>query len=248
MGSGPTGTAARTTDPNRLRRVRPLLVLHTAVRLAILLLLVGCSAQLGPDRDRVGDDDGKGDNGLAPDAALAPTPDATPTPAAVVDNACGVATDHGDLGTIAGQARSALQEGSTTQRVGTVSTLIPQTDAQAAPDYIVVELWDNYGVFAGGAARTGTFQLTGNEANYNTCGVCLVQLANVTNNTAAKLLLATSGTVTVTSVATATGQTMQVSVSNASFVEIAATDTGYQTVAGSSCPSPISNVGLSGTL
>ena len=41
---------------------------------------------------------------------------------------------------------------------------------------------------------------------------------------------------------------MQLTVSNASFVEIASTDTGYQAVAGSSCPSPISNVGLSGTI
>lgn len=191
------------------------------------------------------DDD---DETLPPDAAIAPTPDAPPEPAVVADNACGVAADHGDLGSISGQAGSALQEGSTTLRVGSLAAVIPRTDAQGAPDLIVVELWDDFGIFAGGAVRTGTFQLTGSETSYDTCGICVLQLANYANDTAAKLLLATSGTVTVTSVATAAGQTMQLSVSNASFVEIASTDTGYQTVAGSSCPSPISNVGLTGTL
>lgn len=218
------------------------------MRLAISLLLVGCSAQLGPANG--GGGGGKEDD-FGPDAAVIVTADAQvdAAPVQVADNTCGVASTHGDLGTVAGQARSAVQEG-TSRRVGIVSAATPATAAQAAPDVIVVQLWDNYGPFAGGAARTGTFQLTGTELDYDTCGVCVLQLANVANNTPAKLLFATAGTVTVTSVGTTAGQTIQLSISNASFVEIVE-DTingGYRSVAGSTCTSPITNVVLSGTI
>lgn len=219
------------------------------MRSALLLLLVGCSAQLGPaSGGGGGKDDG---DGMSPDAAVVLPPDAAPADGTTVvaDNACGVASTLGDLGSLAGQAGSALQGGSTTQRVGYVSAPTPMTAAQATPDIVMVELWDNFGVFAGGAARTGTFQITGSETDYDTCGTCVLVLANLANNTPAKLLLATSGTVTIMSVATTAGQTSQLSVSNASFVEIAADANGaYQTVAGSNCPSPLANVGLSDTI
>lgn len=220
------------------------------VRSALLLfVLVGCSAQLGPAS---GGADGKGDgNGTGPDAAVVSSPDAAPTDGSTVvaDNACGVTATLGDLGNLTGVAGSALQQGSTTQRVGFVSAPTPMSAAQPAPDYLTVELWDNFGVFAGGAARTGTFQITGSETDYDTCGACVLVLANVANDTPSKLLLATSGSVTITSVATAAGQTLQLSLSNASFVEIAADANGaYASVAGSSCPSPISSVGLSDTI
>ena len=68
------------------------------------------------------------------------------------------------------------------------------------------------------------------------------------NNTPAKLLLATAGTVTVTSIATAAGETTEVDVANASFVEITyVQDQGYQSVTTSSCPSPIAHATLRGT-
>jgi hypothetical protein len=177
--------------------------------------------------------------------------DAAPAdgPTLVADNACGVASDHGDLGSLMGQAGSVLQDATTTNRIHYISAPTPLTAAQAAPDIIVVELWDTFGAFAGGVARTGTFQIAGAETDYDTCGLCVLMLANYANDTPAKLLLATSGTVTVTSIGTGAGQTTQVGVSNASFVEITSVpDMGYQPVASSNCPSPISKAALSATL
>jgi hypothetical protein len=218
------------------------------MRAAILLALAGCSAQLGPGGGN-GTTEEDADEGLAPDAAVI-LPDAAPDAVAVApDNACGVASSYGALGDIRGEAGSDLQDPAVTERVGFVFAPTPDTAMQDAPDFLIVELWDGYGPFAGGAARTGTFQITGEDTDYDTCGVCVRLLANFVNDAAAKELLATSGTVTVTSVATATGQTMQVSLSNVSFVEISFDATaGYQTVAGSTCPSPITSVGLTGTI
>jgi hypothetical protein len=206
-------------------------------------MIVGCGAELGPIAD-----DGAS---LRPDAGRAQAQDASADgPAAVTENACGLALDHGALGSLGADADSALQEGSTTARVESLEAVIPRTDAQGTPDLIVIELWDGYGVFAGGAVRTGTIEITGTETDYDTCGACVLQFANVANDTPAKLLLATSGTITVTAVGTGAGQMTRVSLSNASFVEIApdTTNGGYQTVAGSSCRSPISTVELSGTI
>jgi hypothetical protein len=170
-------------------------------------------------------------------------------PAVAMDNACGIASDQGNLGTLTGTAGSQPQASGSTQRVSWVSAATPTTATTAAPDFVVVELWDNYGAFAGGAARTGTFTISGAETDYDTCGVCVVMAANVTNNTPTKLLLATAGTVTVTSIGTAAGQMTQATVSNASFVEIAEVpNQGFQTVMGSNCTSPISSGELRGTL
>jgi hypothetical protein len=214
------------------------------VRFALLLVLVGCAARLGGGTSDEG-------GGLSPDAAVVKQPDAAQQPDApsvAVDNACGVASMQGDLGSLTGPAGVATQ-GTTTQKVYFVGAPTSLTASQATPDVLQVELWDGYGVFAGGAAQTGTFTISGDETDYDTCGVCVLMLANVANNTPAKLLAATSGTVTVTSIGSAAGQTTQVTVSNASFVEIVSvTDQGYQAVTTSNCPSPISNAGLSGTI
>lgn len=180
-----------------------------------------------------------------PDAAAQNTPDAAPM---VTDNACGVASDQGDLGMLSGAAGSQTQSSTTTQRVSFVEAVSPLTASQATPDVVYVELWDGYGAFTGAAAHAGTFTIAGAETDYDTCGVCVLMLADVANNTPTKLLLATSGTVTITSVGTATGQTTEATVTNASFVEISQQNNDYQPVVGSNCPSPISHVELRGTL
>jgi hypothetical protein len=231
-------------DPHELRGGTVLAVHLGVVRFALLVVLVGCAARLGGGTTE--------ESGLNPDAAVVKVPDAAQqlpdAPSGVADNSCGVASTQGNLGNLTGQAGVATQ-GTTTAKVYFVGASTSLTATQATPDVLQVELWDGYGVFAGGAARTGTFSITGDETDYDTCGVCVLTLANVTNNTPTKMLFATSGTVTVTTIGTAAGQTTQVTVSNASFVEtVNVTDQGYQPVTGSNCPSPISNAGLSGTI
>jgi hypothetical protein len=215
--------------------------------LPVLLLIAACEARLeGPgtlDREGLGPDAAVVTQG--PDAAIA-QPDAAPAVAA--DNACGVASTQGNLGTLMGQS-SVAQQGTTTSMIYSVGADSPLTANQMARDVIYVELWDGFGAFAAGPARTGTFTISGDETDYDTCGVCVLVLANYANNTAAKMLAATSGTVTVTSIGTAAGQTTAVTLTNISFTEIALqADQTYQAVAGSTCTSPISNAALSGTL
>lgn len=218
------------------------------MRAAILMLLVGCSAQLGSGGS--GGAGGKADEDeVGPDAAVI-LPDASPDAVPVApDNACLVASSYGTIGDVRGKAVSELQDSTSTLRVSWVEAPTPATAMQEKPDVLVVEMWDDFGVFAGGPAKTGTFQITGDETDYDTCGICVLLLANTVDDTQEKILFATSGTVTVTSIATAAGQTTQVSLTDASFVEISYDATnGYQTVATSSCPSPIDSVDLSGTI
>ncbi len=247
MGRGPRRFPIDSADLGRLWPVRRLLVC-AVVRAAVLMLLVGCSAQLGTGggSSTTGDDDS---DDLAPDAAVIQPDASVDAPAVAPDNACLVASSYGSLGDVRGDAVSELQDSTSTLRVSWVEAPTPATAMQDKPDVLVVELWDDFGVFAGGPAKTGTFQLTGEETDYDTCGVCVLLLANTVDDTQEKMLLATSGTVTVTSIATAAGQTTQVSLTNASFVEISYDATnGYQTVPTSICPSPIDSVDLTGTI
>jgi hypothetical protein len=167
----------------------------------------------------------------------------------VADNACGVSSSYGALGMLTGEAGNVLQQNSTTARTHYVQVPTPSSAAQTARDYVIIELWDGFGAFGTAAARTGTFTLTGDEADYDTCGICVLLAADVGTSGATKLLLATSGTVNITSIGTATGQTTQATLTNASFVEISYdANTGYNAVAGSNCPSPITSSTVSGTL
>jgi hypothetical protein len=216
--------------------------------LSLVLLLTACGAQLG-------DDDGSHSvrpdalqNNRTPDAGSSqPQPDAAPM---VTDNACGVASTLGDLGilTTGSFAGSQLQSGSTTDRVSYVGAPTQATSAQATPDDVYIELWDNYGVFAGGHAKTGTFTISGVETDLDTCGLCVMILANVSNNTATKTMLATSGSVTITSVGTASGQQTKAIINNASFVEVQNVNNDYVPVTSSNCTSPISHAEVRGTL
>ena len=167
----------------------------------------------------------------------------------IAQNSCGVAANQGDLGTLTGFAGSQTQTTMTTARVSWVGSATPDTATQAKPDVVYIELWDGYGPFANTTAKPGTYTISGAETDWDTCGVCVLTLADVdANGNATKYLMATAGTVTVTSVGTATGQTTQATLTNASFTEITLVNQDYQAVAGSTCTSPISHAAISATL
>jgi len=221
---------------------------RTPVRstLCLVIFLAACGARIGGD-DTVDD--------LRPDASISRQPDAAmqqqqvdAAVQTVMDNGCGVASTLGELGNLTGFAGQQLQDGSTTQRIRWVGSETAATSNQATPDVVMVELWDNFGSFSGGAARTGTFTLTAADKDYDTCGICVLMLANVANNTPAKTMLATAATVTITSVGTNAGQVTQLAVTNATFTEIAVVNQDTVSVAGSNCTSPLSHVDLRGTL
>ncbi|MGC4116555.1 MAG: PPC domain-containing protein [Myxococcales bacterium] len=93
---------------------------------------------------------------------------------------------------------------------------LPASDGTA--DFLRVELYAGAGVFSGGFAP-GTYQLTGDETNYATCGLCVRILADVDDSTGdvGAFYMATGGTVELTAVGAA-GFTAKLT--NVTFVHV----------------------------
>lgn len=186
--------------------------------------------------------------GVDPPDAGPPDVDARPDPpdatTVVPDNACGVPQDQGDLGTLAaaGDARS---QGGTANFVYTLGSYTPASIDTAAPDAVYVELWDNYGAFLGRHATPGTYEITGDELSYATCGVCVFTLADVANGNATRILEATGGTITIYAVSPSVNAPLSVEVDDVTFQEVSPQD--YTPLA-SSCPSPLDRARLDGTV
>jgi hypothetical protein len=84
---------------------------------------------------------------------------------------------------------------------------------------VQLELWPNRGVFAGGAVRTGTFEISGAELDFGTCGLCLRAMGDKGGPDQTEYL-ATSGSVEVTAVAPTEGAPFEATITNATFVEV----------------------------
>jgi len=219
--------------------------------LSLVILLAACGAHIGGDDTY--DNEVRPDAssmGRQPDAGMQQQQQPDAGTAAIQDNACGVASTLGDLGNLTGYAGAQLQQNSTTDRIRWVGSPTQATATTATPDEVYIELWDKYGAFNGVAAHTGTFTLSGDDLDMNTCGICVLVLANVTNNNPTKWLFATAGTVNITTVGTNTGQQTAATLTNASFTEITynSTNQTWSKVSGSTCTNPISHVDVRGTL
>ncbi len=87
------------------------------------------------------------------------------------------------------------------------------------PDELSIQLYDGFGAYATGI-RTGPVQLTGAEANYESCGACVFVYANTDFNqdppASEHVYLATSGTLMINSVDGGVSGTLQ----NATFQKI----------------------------
>ncbi len=112
-----------------------------------------------------------------------------------------------------------------------------------AMDYIQVDLWDNKGAFAGSTVKPGTYQITGNDAAYATCGICVRGLGDK-GSAGQKEYFATGGTVTVTAVGGA-GQPLSATLSNLTLAEV--DSTSHAPVA-SGCTASVANTQVSGTV
>jgi len=65
-------------------------------------------------------------------------------------------------------------------------------------DLLDIEIYDGYGVFTNGV-QPGTYNLTGDELNYGTCGLCVLILGDATASSADPYM-ATGGSITITSI------------------------------------------------
>jgi hypothetical protein len=87
------------------------------------------------------------------------------------------------------------------------------------PDALAVFLFAGFGGFGSGDIANGTYTITGDDAAWSTCGICLVVATNIgSDGSVTDYYTANSGTLTLTSV---TGH-LAGSISNASFIHVAA--------------------------
>lgn len=128
------------------------------------------------------------------------------TPDAPYDTArCLIAGAYGDLGVRTG----------TTSQGPTTSTIV--VDPGPPRDSLFIKLTGGNGVFAGGLG-TGTFQISGVEADLNACGLCVSVIADIVAGTGpTKLYFADSGSVTLTATSPPAGTLSGVHLREISF-------------------------------
>lgn len=98
-------------------------------------------------------------------------------------------------------------------------------NADATPDLLAIELYAGAGAFMSGFPATGaTIQLTGAEAQYATCAGCVLIYADSTQQALGEPYLATSGTLTLTSISTTS---LAGSVSNVGFRHVTIDDMSF---------------------
>lgn len=104
---------------------------------------------------------------------------------------CAAVDDFGDQGTIDGEIIA-----------GDGYLSIDHALAEGPPiDLLVVELFAGFAPFEDGIT-TGTFEITGDQTDYNLCGACVSVFSNLAeDNMNPMIYTAQSGTVTVTSIA-----------------------------------------------
>jgi len=148
--------------------------------------------------------DPEGDDTPALDAATA-SPDADLS-------RCTVVPDLGDLGALAGTGTASGAAG--TRQVNVSVTVAQDTSTR---DVVYVQLKGGRGTFAAGAPAPGTYPITGVDAAYGTCGVCVTLIGDlVPGQGPTQFYFATGGTVTVSAV---TGR-LTGSVSGVTFGEL----------------------------
>lgn len=105
---------------------------------------------------------------------------------------CAQVSDFADQGTIDGQVFGSVGD----DYLSIDNTL----DSTAPVDLFVVELFGGLPPFEDGIT-TGTFEITGDQQDYDVCGACAVVFADLDEvNGPAMIYTAQSGTITVTSV------------------------------------------------
>lgn len=149
-------------------------------------------------------------------------------------------SDYGALGTKKGQAQ--LQtDMSGNQFIGWAAPI----DAQGKPTLLSLELYAGAGAFTGSKTiKTGTFQIAGDEANYATCGVCVLLYTQFDSQamSIADSYMATGGTVKLTSV----NGTLTGTITDAKFEHVQIDpDTFESTPDPSMCKSAITSISFS---
>lgn len=123
-------------------------------------------------------------------------------------------------------------------------SLLGALNADSPPDLIDIELFKGFGAFTTGEIRTGTFEITGEELTFATCGVCVFIGADYVDGVGPTSdYLATGGTVTITSVSPNLTGTM----SNMTFEHVTV-DAGASTPHVDGCESALTSLSFDALL
>ncbi len=84
---------------------------------------------------------------------------------------------------------------------GVINNIRSNSVINADADIVSMEIWNGYGVFENSPIAVGTYEITGTELSFDTCGVCAFLYADVVDeNNPGDQYFATGGTVEITSI------------------------------------------------
>lgn len=177
----------------------------------------------------------------APDAG--PGVDAAPAPCTAPDS-------FGDAGTLQAQAFFIpdVNEGTDDGANDDLLVMFAPLESSETPDAIQLRLYAGYGAFAGGAIRTGTFELTGAELDLLQCGICAGVVTDTMQESYADDYLPTGGTLELTAVGTAAGQMLTGRLSNLTFRHMIIAEDGSTTPADDTCSTTLAAASFSAML
>jgi len=171
----------------------------------------------------------RGDMKMLSSPDLWEAPDLTP-----VNSNCTVDADYGDLAKKMGMAEGAMDMSG-----NAVVSWITQLNSQAPEVYVLFELYAGAGVFSGSKTiKPGTYTISGDEANYKTCGVCVRLAGDVEMGEPKEWYMATEGTVTITS---ASG-TLKATMSGIKLTHVEIAEDFESTPLNDGCNSAITNL------
>lgn len=110
-------------------------------------------------------------------------------------------------------------------------------------DIVQLELWPNRGAFAGQAIGPGTYEITGDDLDFATCGICLRAMGDK-GGELQREMFAVGGTVTIEDVSSVADAPFSATIQNASFAEV---DSDKVPVDGG-CTMDVERVRATGTL
>lgn len=163
--------------------------------------------------------------------------------------ACTVSTtSFGDKGALTGAATfAASQMNPAIYRIAMQGAL----EAAAPTDVLFIDFFTGYAPFGTQQAPTavvpGTYELNGAQLDFETCGVCVTLGTNATMTGYDDDYMVTGGTVTVTAVGDAVGETLTLSVTNLQLEHVTIDPmSGATSAVGDGCTTSIANATYSG--
>ncbi len=196
--------------------------------LAVALALVGCSSTEEP-------------LAVEPDAgATAPT-----SADAAVPRTCLISDSYGDLGSQSGTVAIRPAEEDMPEGPRVVVLEVP-LDQAAAPDVLVVELWEGSIGFTDGI-EPGSFQLAGTNSDLINCGACVYIAADRVAGEVPVRHVASAGTLTLDEVDLRPGGRIVGRLTDVTLREVELKQGGQGEVE-NGCTSSVSNVALSFTV